>query len=73
MADPKTERIRERNRIAAECLAGQPVIVNDLFSLMIDHPEYYGEDDGVHPKAEGVTVMAKQVAQVVSEVLNTLK
>ena len=43
----------ERNRIAAECLAGQPVIVNDLFSLMIDHPEYYGEDDGVHPKAEG--------------------
>ena len=74
MADfhPKTERIRERNRIAAECVAGQDIQINDLFGLVENHPEYYAGGDGTHPVDCGVSALAEQVSLVVKEVLNSL-
>jgi len=63
-----TERVRERNRIANEFVAQANLLVDDLFSLGIDHPEYYG-GDGVHWNAEGKAVQIKQVSQSILSAL----
>ncbi len=59
--DPKTARVRERNRIARELAAARNVPVNDLFSLVADHPEYFAED-GVHLNNRGQTIVGERVA-----------
>lgn len=58
---PQTARVRERNRIAREIADTRNVPVNDLFSLVADHPEYFAED-GVHLNSKGQTVVGERVA-----------
>lgn len=65
---PINERVKTRNKIVADLAAKEGILVNDLYSLVQDHPEYWG-NDGVHFKPEGVAVEAKQVAEKVREVL----
>lgn len=71
--DPKTERIRIRNQIAAAYLADKKVVVDDLFGLVEHHPEYYVGGDGTHLIPSGVTVMANQVVKVIQSVLPVQK
>ena len=61
---PETDRVRERNRLACDIAATHKVPVNDLFSCVADHPEYFTED-GVHFNMEGQRVLGKQVARIV--------
>jgi len=61
---PKTERVKERNRIAAEIMAKEKIPVDDLFALVIDHPEY-SNADGVHFSPKGVSAQAAQVAEMI--------
>ncbi len=68
--DPKTERVKARNRIAAEIMQTQHIPVNDLFSLAEQHPEFYSQD-GVHFNDAGRAAQAKQVADVISKILPT--
>jgi alpha-L-fucosidase len=63
--DARTERIKTRNQIAQECIAGKNIATDDLFSLIVGHPEYYAGHDGTHLNPAGVTALAKQVAQVI--------
>jgi lysophospholipase L1-like esterase len=60
--DGKTQRVRERNRIAMEFVGQANLAVDDLFALVIDHPEYYSSD-GVHFNNEGKAAQTRQVAQ----------
>lgn len=62
--DPKTERVRERNRIALDLAARHNLPVNELFRLVIGHPEYFAED-GVHFNGRGQEVLAREVARVI--------
>lgn len=62
--EAKTERVRERNRIAFEIATKRNLPINDLFACVIDHPEYTAPD-GVHFNADGQRVLGKQVAQMV--------
>ncbi len=62
--DPKTERVRERNRLALELARKRTLPVNDLFGSVIDHPEYFSED-GVHFNPIGQGILGTQVAQAV--------
>jgi len=62
--NPRTVRVRERNRIAATLVADRGILVNDLFGAVIDHPEYFS-DDGVHFKREGQDVLGKLVAHAI--------
>ncbi len=64
-----TEQVRQRNRIAGEFAARANLPVDDLFSLGIDHPEYYG-NDGVHFNAEGRGAQVRQVSQCLMSVLS---
>lgn len=62
-----TQRVRERNRIAAEILGREGIPVNDLYSLVAEHPDYFA--DGVHFNPAGVKVLAEQVAERIAAAL----
>ncbi len=64
---PNNANVTERNRIAAELMAKEGIPLDDLYTLMLPHPECCA--DGLHYKAEG---KAMQGAQVATEVLKLL-
>ncbi|MBI5091055.1 MAG: SGNH/GDSL hydrolase family protein [Candidatus Hydrogenedentes bacterium] len=66
--DPRTDRVRERNRIAESVAKAHSYPIDDLFTPVIDHPEYFS-DDGVHFKAEGVDVLARLVVGEITKAL----
>jgi len=61
-------RVALRNRIATELVATKGIPVNDLYSLVEDHDEYF-RDDGVHFNEDGRNAQAEQVAGVVLKVM----
>ena len=63
-----TRQVQERNRIAVAFMKKHGVPIDDLYSLVVDHPEY-SRDDGVHFNAAGYQVLGKQVAKVIREAL----
>lgn len=64
---PRTERVKERNMIAAELVAKEGIPVDDLFALVADHTEYFG--DGVHFNKAGTAAQGAQAAGKILEVL----
>jgi hypothetical protein len=58
--DPKNEHVQARNRIAAEFVGEAGIPTDDLYSLVVNHPEY--TVDGWHYKPEAAVWQAKQVA-----------
>ena len=64
--EQKTARVRERNLLARQIAFEQGIPVNDLYSVVEDHPEYYAPD-GVHFAEPGVAALASQVAQCILE------
>jgi hypothetical protein len=68
--DPKTDRVKERNKIALAYITTQKDIkVDDLWALVIDHPEYYQGGDGTHPIPAGFTALAQKVATELTALL----
>jgi len=64
--DARTERVRARNRIAAEFVTEAGIATDDLFALGEPHPEY-SSPDGVHFNGTGIAAQAAQVARMVGE------
>ena len=62
--DPKTDRVRQRNQIVRDLAAQHSFAVNDLFELVIGHPEYFA-DDGVHLNGQGQDVLSRAVAEAI--------
>lgn len=69
--DPKTERVVERNRAAAEVVSRARIPIDDLFSLVGGHPDYHVQD-GVHFNEKGVAVLAAQVSNSLEKLLSEL-
>lgn len=67
--DPITERLKVRNHIALRHIKRAGIEVNDLWKVVIDHPEYYAGGDGTHPVDTGYEALAKQVAEVLKNKL----
>ena len=65
--DPRNERVKARNRVAAELVAPVGIPVNDLYALEENHPEHM--TDGCHYKPEAAAAQAKQVAQFIAAAL----
>src|SRR4051794_35556207 len=65
---PKTERVKARNEIALKLVTKEKILVDDLFTLAIDHPEYYSSD-GIHASAKGISAQAAQVAATIDACL----
>lgn len=64
---PNNANVTERNRISTELMAREGIPVNDLYALMLPHPECCA--DGLHYKAEGKAMQGKQVAAEILKVL----
>ena len=65
----RTERIRVRNKFAAEIMKERGIPTNDLFGLVEQHPAWHS-GDGVHFNAKGKEAQGKQVAESVAEWLS---
>jgi hypothetical protein len=72
---PKVSELHEenrivlaRNKIVVRVAAREAIPVDDLYSLVENHPEYWG-GDGVHFNPEGQAVLAKQVAKTILDAL----
>jgi hypothetical protein len=59
--------VKERNRISSELMRKEGIAVDDLYALMLPHPECCA--DGLHYKAEGKAMQGKQVAGEILKVL----
>src|SRR5882757_6742614 len=69
--DPKTDRIKVRNKIALDYIAKQKDIrVDSLYELTINHPEFYEGGDGTHPNSSGYQALAEKVAAALSAALD---
>jgi len=66
--DDRTKRVKIRNQIAADIIGPLNIPTDDLFSLVIDHPEFSGPD-GVHFRPPGVAAEAEQVAHSIEKVI----
>jgi lysophospholipase L1-like esterase len=64
----RTERVRARNRIAAEIMQERGIPTDDLYGAVEEHPEFFA-GDGVHYNSKGRQVQAKQVAESVLKCL----
>jgi lysophospholipase L1-like esterase len=61
-----TQRVKARNKIAEEFVDRERIVVDDLYGLVKDHPEYWSAD-GVHFNSKGIDVEAEQVSQRIAE------
>lgn len=57
------------NKANAEQLSRRGIKINDLCSLILEDPDRYICEDGVHPSAEGCELLAQQVAREINEML----
>lgn len=65
--DPKTDRVKARNKAAAAVMAKENIPVNDLFAV-VDQAESFSQD-GVHMSAKGSAALAARVADHVTKQL----
>jgi hypothetical protein len=62
----RTDRVKVRNKLAAEIMTEQHIPTDDLFELVKEHAEWTS-GDGVHFNGQGNEALAKQVATSVLE------
>jgi GDSL-like Lipase/Acylhydrolase family len=65
----RTERVKARNKIAAEIMKKRGIPTNDLYGLVEKHPDWHS-GDGVHFNGKGKQAQAKQVAESVAQLLS---
>ncbi len=63
-----TNRVKARNQIAEKFVAREGIPVDDLYTLVKDHPEYWS-GDGVHFNGRGIGAQAAQVSKRILESL----
>jgi lysophospholipase L1-like esterase len=64
----RTERVKVRNQMAEKIMKERDIPTNDLFGLVVEHPDWHS-GDGVHFNAKGKAAQAKQVAESVAKLL----
>ncbi len=67
--DAPDKGVIERNQIAAPHIAKAGLVVDDLYTLVANHPKKLWDGGGVHYSAEGTALQSKQVAQVITPLL----
>ena len=64
----RAERVKDRNRIAAEIMEQHRIPSDDLFGLVENQPDWHS-NDGVHFNAQGKETQASQVAETIQKQL----
>ena len=65
-------RVEARNRILCQAAEARKLAVNDLYGLLIEHPDYHS-NDGTHFAQEGKEKQAQKVAEMITSVLGINK
>lgn len=60
---PNNEKVLARNKIAQAYARDHAIPINDLYAVLVDHPEYTAED-GIHLTESGRQVVAEQTLQI---------
>ena len=68
--DTRTDRVKERNKLAAALAADRGIATKDLFSTVVERPEFFS-DDGVHFVEAGQIALGQRVAREVQEKITT--
>ncbi len=66
----RTDRVRERNKLAADLISEFEIATDDLFSLVESHPEW-ASADGVHFNGQGNEALANQVTESLLPLLSS--
>ena len=66
---PNNDRVKARNKIAADLMTRENIPVDDLYTLMEPHHDLL--QDGVHYKAAGSSLLVPQVTQCLLKALGT--
>ena len=66
--DSSNARVIRRNALAEAIMKQTSIPTDDLYNLVLEHPEYY-KPDGVHFNEQGVAAQAREVARRITEVL----
>ena len=66
---PNNNRVVLRNQIAHEFVEAQGIPINDLYKLLIGHPEYHSED-GVHLVDAGMQLAADKTVALIRKLLS---
>lgn len=69
--DARNENVKERNRIAIELMAKENIPVDDLYALMLPHPECSA--DALHYNAAGKAMQGAKVAAEIVKLLPAAK
>jgi len=72
LLDPKTDRVKVRNKAVADLMDKEKISTNDLFTLVADKPDLFSQD-GVHMNAKGSAALGEQVAREVLKLLGASK
>lgn len=70
--DAPDKGVIERNQIADPHIAKAGLVVDDLYTVVANHPKKLWDGGGVHYTAEGTSLQSKQVAQVIAPLLPLL-
>ncbi len=70
--DPKTDRVKARNKAVADLMDKEKIPANDVFALVADKPDLFSQD-GVHMNAKGSTALGEQVAAEILKLLGASK
>ncbi len=62
LTSPQIERVKVRNSIAHDFIASEGISENDLFALILPHPEWH-DASGVHFTQTGKDAEGKQVVE----------
>lgn len=68
----QTERVRQRNKIAAALAAERGIYINDLFTAVADRPELVSQD-GVHFLEAGQSMLGECVTSAILNKMNLHK
>lgn len=66
---PWTQRVGARNRIADAYVRKEGIPIDNLYGVVLRHPEYYLGVDGTHPNAQGRATEARDVAASILKAL----
>jgi GDSL-like Lipase/Acylhydrolase family len=64
-----TKRVGTRNEIAAGYVRKAGIPIDDLYAVVLHHPEYYLGGDGTHPNPQGRKAEGRDVATSILKVL----
>jgi len=67
--EPWNADVKRYNEACSKMMRERGIVVNDLYSLIVNDTDKYISDDGIHPNGDGYEVLAQKVAAEIKKML----